>query len=244
MTEKLYLEDSALTVFRARVVERRAGAVVLDRTAFYATSGGQPHDLGTLGGVPVTGVEAEGDRVVHAVAGEVPDGEVEGRVDPARRRDHLEQHHGQHILSRAFIEECGAATASFHLGPAASTIDLEVRDLAEAEALRAEDLANRIVRENRAVTATWHSVAEAQALGLRKLPDGLDRVRVVTIQDFDRCGCGGTHPARTGEIGQIRVLGWEKTKGKIRVAFVCGGRALRDGRDRAQALAAAAAAFG
>ncbi|MCC6741080.1 MAG: alanyl-tRNA editing protein [Planctomycetia bacterium] len=244
MTERLYLADSYLLEFTARVVERRPGAVVLDRTAFYATSGGQPHDMGTLGGARVTGVEAEGDAVVHAVDGEVPGGEVRGAVDAARRRDHREQHHGQHLLSRAFIETCGAETVSFHLGDARCTIDLALRDLSGAEAARAEDLANLVVRENRPVETTWHSAAEARTLGLRKLPDGLDRVRVVTVKDFDRCACGGTHPSRTGDVGQIRVLGWEKSKGHVRVTFVCGGRALLDARSRAEALSAAGAALG
>lgn len=244
MTEKLYLGDSYLLDFTARVVSRRPGAVVLDRTAFYATSGGQPHDGGTLGGVRVTGVEAEGEDVVHAVDGDVPDGEIRGAVDPARRRDHREQHHGQHLLSRAFIETCGAETVSFHLGPERCTIDLAVRDLAEGEATRAEDLANRVVRENRPVEVTWHTPSEAKSLGLRKMPDGLDRVRVVTVRDFDRSACGGTHPSRTGDVGQIRVLGWEKSKGVVRLSFACGGRALLDARARAAALAAAGAAFG
>lgn len=244
MTERLFLADSSVLRFKARVVSRRPGAVVLDRTAFYATSGGQPHDTGTLGGVRVTGVEAEGENVVHAVDGEVPEGEIEGVVDGGRRRDHLEQHHGQHLLSRAFIESCGAETVSFHLGPESSTIDLDVRDLTAGEADRAEDLANLVVRENRPVEVTWHTLDEAKTLGLRKLPDGIDRVRVVTVRDFDRCACGGTHPSRTGDIGQIRILGWEKSKGKVRLTFVCGGRALRDARERARVLEAAGAALG
>ncbi|MBI2919900.1 MAG: alanyl-tRNA editing protein [Planctomycetes bacterium] len=244
MTEKLYLADSYLRKFEARVVSRRPGGVVLDRTAFYATSGGQPHDTGTIAGVAVTGVEGEGEEVVHAVAGEIPDGPVACEVDGARRTDHTEQHHGQHILSRAFIEEMGAETVSFHLGADRATIDLDVRDLSEGEAERAEELANRVVRENRPVEVTWHTPAEAKGLGLRKMPEGLDRVRVVAIRDFDRCACGGTHPARTGDVGQIRVLGWEKTKGRVRVTFVCGGRALRDARERHRALAAAGAALG
>jgi alanyl-tRNA synthetase len=244
MTEKLYLADSYLRRFEARVIERRPGAVVLDRTAFYATSGGQPHDTGTLGGAAVTGAEAEGERVVHTVKGDVADGPVAGEIDWARRADHMEQHHGQHILSRAFIEEIGAETASFHLGPEGCTIDIEARDLSEAEAERAEDLANRVVRENRPVTVTWHAPDEARTLGLRKLPEGLTRVRVVDIRDFDRTACGGTHPARTGDIGQVRILGWEKSKGRTRVSFACGGRALRDARARHRALGAAAAAFG
>jgi alanyl-tRNA synthetase len=244
MTDRLYLADSYLLDFTARVVSRRPGAVVLDRTAFYATSGGQPHDTGTLGGAKVTGVEAEGDAVVHTIEGEVADGELKGAVDPARRRDHREQHHGQHLLSRAFIETCGAETVSFHLGPERCTIDLAVRDLAEAEALRAEDLCNLVIRENRPVEVTWHTPAEAKSLGLRKLPEGLDRVRVVTVRDFDRCACGGTHPSRTGDVGQVRVLGWEKSKGNVRVSYAAGARALRDARDRFASLAAAGAALG
>ncbi|MEK7469203.1 MAG: alanyl-tRNA editing protein [Planctomycetota bacterium] len=244
MTDRLYLTDSYLLDFTARVVSRRTGAVVLDRTAFYATSGGQPHDTGMLGVTRVTGVEAEGETVVHSVEGDVPDGDVRGAVDPSRRRDHREQHHGQHLLSRAFIETCGAETVSFHLGPERCTVDLAVRDLTEAEAARAEDLANLVVRENRPVEVTWHTPAEAKSLGLRKLPEGLERVRVVTVRDFDRCACGGTHPSRTGDVGQIRVLGWEKSKGNVRVAFAAGGRALRDARDRFASLASAGAALG
>ncbi|HEY0876646.1 MAG TPA: DHHA1 domain-containing protein [Vicinamibacterales bacterium] len=231
MTDRLYYNDPHLVEFDATVtsVEPLEGkpAVRLDRTAFYPTSGGQPHDLGTLGTARVVDViDADGD-VLHVVDGEIAVGaSVHGTVDWSRRLDHMQQHTGQHVLSAAFDRVAGARTESFHLGADHATIDLG-RELTPAEIARAEDEANRIVWEDRPVKISFVDAAEAAKLPLRKesLREGL--LRLIDVEDYDLSACGGTHVRRTGVIGVIAVTGWERFKGGMRVGFVCGGRALR-----------------
>lgn len=229
---KLYYQDPYLREFTARIVERLArdgrNGVVLDRTAFYATGGGQPHDTGTLNGVRVVDVVEDGGKIIHFVEGELAGDEVKGVVDWERRVDHMQQHHGQHILSAAFIKVANAHTASFHLGPAVSTIDVSRNDLSDYEVSEAQKLANEVVYEDRPVSITWHSPQEARKLPLRKLPEDIQgQVRIVAVADFDMQPCSGTHPRSSGEVGAIAVVGYERTKDQTRVSFVCGHRAIK-----------------
>lgn len=239
MTERLYYSDSYLREFSARVVRKTDRGVVLDRTAFYPAGGGQPCDLGTLNGIPVTDVAEEGDDVVHAVASPL-EGEVRGVIDWDRRRDHMEQHHGQHLLSEAFLGLAGAQTASFHLGREESTIDLD-RAVPPEKIAEAEDAANRAVRDNLPVETAFHSLEEARRLPMRKPPPDQPRIRVVTVKGFDVQACCGTHPRATGEVGSILVTASERLKEGVRIHFVCGGRAVRESRENARVLRAAGA---
>jgi alanyl-tRNA synthetase len=234
LTERLYYTDPYATDFDATVlrVEPRDGrrAAVLDRTAFYPTSGGQPFDTGTLGDARVLEVvDADDGEVLHVVEGEVAAGPVRGRIDWPRRFEHMQQHTGQHVLSAAFDHLCGARTESFHLGAASATIDLS-REVSPAEIQRAEDEANRIVWEDHPVTIRFVDEAEAAALPLRKEPARAGTLRLIEIAGFDLSACGGTHVARTGAIGIVAIAGWERFRGGTRVEFVCGGRALRSHR--------------
>ena len=229
MTERLFLADSRLLEFDATVVARREHqgrpAVVLDRTAFYAESGGQPWDTGTLGEARVVAVVEEGGDVLHVLDREVAGDRVQGRVDAGRRRDHVQQHHGQHLLSKAFVEVARAETIAFHLGAEVTTIDLDRRVTAD-QAREAERRANEIAWEGRPVRVETLSVADARAQGLEP-PDGVEAgVRVVEAAGFDRQPCGGTHPATTAEVGVVLLTALEKYKVGTRVSFVCGHRAL------------------
>jgi alanyl-tRNA synthetase len=200
-------------------------AVVLDRTAFYAESGGQPWDTGRLDVAGVLAViESEG-AVLHVLDRPLEAERVHGIVDEGRRRDHRQQHHGQHLLSRAFVDTARARTVSFHLGTEVSTIDLD-RPVGEAEARAAEALANRVVREARPVTVRVVSRADARALGVEAAEEIGDEVRLVEAQGFDLQPCGGTHPRCTADVGCILVLDHERYKAGSRVRFVCGDRAL------------------
>jgi alanyl-tRNA synthetase len=241
MTARLYYDDSYTTDFMARVVERTTAgdqpAVVLDRTYFYPTGGGQPYDAGTIAGVAVIDVLTRPDdhTVLHVLGGEVALDEVECRVSWPRRFDHMQQHTGQHILTRAFIEVSGAKTISFHLGGDNTTIDLDTSQLTPAAVDQVEDLANQVLIENRAVTARVVSSEEFAALNARmlKMPSHLatDGLRVVEVEGFDVTACGGTHVARTGEIGLIKILKVERLNAReSRVDFRCGGRSLHDYR--------------
>jgi alanyl-tRNA synthetase len=253
MTERLYYSDSYQTEFDAVVqrAESRAGAtaIVLDRTAFYPTSGGQPYDTGSLAGARVIEVmDDEDGEVVHIVEGALEPGErVHGAIDWARRFDHMQQHTGQHVLSAAFDRVHGARTISFHLGHDTSTIDL-AREVSPDAIASAEAEANRIVWQNGPVTVRFVSAAEAASLPLRKPPTREGTLRLIEIEAVDLSACGGTHVSRTGAIGLIAVRGWERFKGGMRVEFACGGRALtlcrtlRDQVDAASRLLSASGA--
>lgn len=228
---RLYYTDAYLATFTASVTEvldlDGRTVVVLDRTAFYPTSGGQPFDTGTIGGVPVVDViDLDGDRIGHVVAAPLqPGAQVQGRIDWPRRFDHMQQHTGQHVLSAAFDRVHRARTESFHLGSDTSTIDLAVALSPDALAT-AEQEANRIVWEDRPVRIRFVSDEEAASLPLRKDPARSGILRLVDVEEFDLSACGGTHVASTGAIGLIAVTAFERFKGGTRLEFACGGRAL------------------
>jgi alanyl-tRNA synthetase len=241
LTRRLYYEDSQQDRFEAVVVSARAEgdstSVVLDATAFYPGGGGQPADRGRLGDRAVLDVGADGDVVWHRLDGALAEGaRVEGRLDWDRRFDHMQQHTGQHILSQAFIEAAKAETRSFHLGEAIVTIDVAHPGPEPDLLRRVEDLANRIVWEDRPVLTHVVPPERAREFPLRKTPDVVGDVRIVEVQGFDWSACAGTHVARSGQVGMIAIVGTERYKGGTRVAFVCGGRALRRLREASQVL--------
>ena len=242
MTHRLYYTDPYATDFEAEIlrVEDLDGrtAVVLDRSAFYPTSGGQPHDVGTLGDARVVDVvEGDDGAVRHIVEGSPGAGAIAGRIDWPRRFDHMQQHTGQHVLSAAFDRLAQARTESFHLGSSSSTIDL-AREVRPEAIARVEDEANRIVWEDRPVHIRFADAAEAAALPLRKESVRTGTLRLIDVEGFDLSACGGTHVARTGAIGVIAIASWEKFRGGTRVEFVCGGRALRSHRALRDVVAA------
>jgi|SRR5579864_660420 len=255
MTERLYYHDSFLYSFDARVLEttEREGriAVVLDQTAFYPTSGGQVHDTGKLvlnDGREVAVAETAGEedgRIFHFTAGPVEPGQtIRGVVDSARRRDHMQQHSGQHVLSAAFVRLFEVPTVSFHMGAESCTIDLAVKSLTADQVTRAELLANEIVTEDRAVNIRFVSLEEARQLALRKLPPKqTGQLRLIDIVDFDLTACGGTHVRSTGQIGAILVRKIENVKQGVRIEFVCGLRAVATARQDYLTLTQAAGLF-
>lgn len=242
MTDRLYYTDAYLTRFTARVVERLTWegrpAVILDRTAFYPTSGGQPSDRGWLGGVPVAGAEVrEPDgAIVHILETTLPEDEVVGEIDWPRRFDHMQQHTGQHLLSAACEQLLDADTVSFHLGAEVSTIDLNVPRLSREALEEVEDRVNRVIWEDRPVRVYFARPEEVATLPLRRPPPVEGPVRLVEVagdnggRPFDLNPCGGTHVARTGQVGLLKVLRLDYRGPETRVEFVCGGRALRDYR--------------
>ncbi len=241
MTERLYYSDAHLTSFEAKVVEAdQAGTrVVLDRTAFYPTSGGQPHDLGTLGGFPVVEVIDEEERIVHVIQGALAvDQTVSGSIDAQRRFDHMQQHSGQHLLSAVFEELFGWQTLSFHLGEEASTIELSAAAIEPVALREAEERVNALIGENRPISVAFEDAA--QVTGLRKDSGRTGTLRIVSITDCDRSACGGTHVSATGQIGSVILRKVEKIRGNTRLEFYCGMRAVRRTREEFEALAAVA----
>ena len=254
MTERLYYHDSLLYEFDAEVVEAANGsrpAVVLDRTAFYPTSGGQVFDTGWIVAAPEQKVrvaevaERDDGAILHFIDRPLEPGiRVHGLIDSQRRRDHMRQHSGQHVLSAAFIRLFEMPTVSFHMGEDYCSIDLETRSLSPQQVEAAERMANETVMENRPVSIRFVSQAEAQTLGLRKLPPmEKDELRLIEIQDFDLTACGGTHVRGTGQIGAILLRKVEKVKQGWRVEFVCGERAVATARRDFTTLTEAAGLF-
>jgi alanyl-tRNA synthetase len=242
MTERLYYTDAYLTEFDAKViavdqVEGRPAAI-LDRTAFYPTSGGQPFDTGHLNDVMVVDVVDRDDgAILHVLQEDVAVGPVHGRVDWARRFEHMQQHTGQHLLSAAFDRLVRARTESFHLGSLSSTIDL-ARAVTPAELDAVQNEANRIVWEDRPISIRFADAEEAAAMPLRKESGRTGRLRLVDMKDFDISACGGTHVATTGGVGIIAVASSERFRGGSRIEFVCGVRALRTFRSLRDSVAA------
>ena len=253
MTERLYYVDATLRSFTGRLSELAdAGRkAYLDRTAFYPTSGGQPHDLGTLAGVRVVDVIDEGDRVahvldapLHAVPGSETD--LRGEIDWSRRHDHMQQHTGQHLLSAVLDDVLRLKTVSVHFGPEVSTLD--VADPAgngavlEPEVLASlEERVNEVVAESRRVVVTFEDAATVS--GLRKPSDRDGVLRVVTIEGVDRSACGGTHVDTTAAIGPVLLRRQEKVRHGLRIDFICGQRAIRRVRKDLETLARIARAY-
>ena len=250
-TERLYYNDSHLIEFEARVVDvtdRVSGwtAVVLDRTAFYPTGGGQPSDTGTLNGARVVECIDDGKNgVLHVVQGMAParDAIVHGRVDWSRRLDHMQQHTGQHILSQAFVSLFNAPTRSFRVLEASCEIDVELSNPTTEIIERAVELANNVIWEDRAITILNVTPNQAAELSLRKEPARDGELRLIEIEGFDLTPCGGTHAFRTGEVGMIAVRSWERAKGMTRIEFVAGVRALADYRRANKSAREVAALF-
>ena len=227
MTLRLYYTDSYLRAFDADIVERADDGrrIYLDRTAFYPTSGGQPFDTGTLGGIAVVDVVDEGERVAHVLADPLAGIRVSGIVDWDRRFDHMQQHTGQHVLSAVLHERFGHATIGVHFGSESSTLDLDTPAMDHARLVEAESRANRLVTESRPVEVSFEEAGSAG--GLRKTPAREGTLRIVTIRDLDRSACGGTHVRATGEIGPILIRKAERVKRNVRLEFLCGMRAVR-----------------
>jgi alanyl-tRNA synthetase len=256
MTERLYYQNSFLYEFDAEVldvVSTPRPAIVLDQTAFYPTSGGQVFDMGWIH--PAT---ADGNNKIRVTeVAETDDGEIlhmldtpatikkgsriRGLVDVERRRDHMQQHSGQHVLSAAFVRLFNIPTVSFHMGQEYCTIDLNVKSLTSAQVEAAEALANDVVTENRAVGIRFVTQDEARGLGLRKLPPvEREKLRLIDVADYDLTACGGTHVSATGQIGSILLRKTEKVRQGWRVEFVCGKRAVAIARHDYTSLAESA----
>ena len=247
MTHRLYYDDATLVTFDARIVAQqetaRGPAVQLDRTAFYPTSGGQPHDTGILAGIRVVDVWDEEDAGIpgaiwHLLATTPPAGSdtITGIIDWPRRFDHMQQHTGQHILSAACVELFQGNTVGFHLGSEASTIDLDLPHLSWEAAFKVEDAVNRVIWDNRPVTIHTVTRDNLGNIPLRKPPQVTGDIRVVWVEGYDASACGGTHVRTTGEIGLLKITGIERYKGGVRITFLCGERALHDYRRALHAL--------
>ena len=256
MTDRLYYHDSFLYDFEAEIEEipeANRPALILDRTAFYPTSGGQVFDTGIIvtegSKHKVTEVaDTEDGRVVHYLEAPPkdlkPGTRVRGQIDPARRRDHMQQHSGQHVLSAAFVRLFNIPTVSFHMADDYCSIDLDTPNLSKTQVEQAERFANEIILENRPVDIRFVTREEAGNLGLRKLPPAeRDHLRIIDIHELDLSACGGTHVRHTGQIGCILLRKTERVRQGWRVEFIAGQRAVATARRDFSTLTETAALF-
>ncbi len=252
-TRRLYYDDAFEKEFTARVmhcevlppdvnsgITGTVWGLILDRTAFYPTSGGQPNDLGKIGDANVLDVRDEGDEILHLVDRRPADPEVNGCINWPRRFDHMQQHTGQHLLSAMFQERFGLPTVSFHLGTDFCTIDLRGPEPAEEILEGAERAANQIIFEDRPVNVRYGTADQLSQLGVRKEVNRDGILRAIEIEAADLQPCGGTHVKSTGQIGVVLVRRCTKVRQDWRVEFVCGGRAERLARHDFQLLRQAA----
>lgn len=256
MTERLYWYRPEMKRFTARLINVMTGAneegganngspikVWLDQTLFYPEGGGQPCDIGYLkvngpgASLPVTRVTEGNDGIVHYVCSppDELDGllafkgrEICGEIDWGRRFDHMQQHTGQHILSRAFLRVLGVNTTGFHMSQDYASIDLDVAEINQVQVQKVEQLANKVVFSNVPVKAEEYKPGDLRPSVRRRLPKETAIVRVIEIGDFDACACGGTHVSSTGQVGLIKISEVGRAHGGVRVVFRCGGRALAD----------------
>ncbi|MBO4284392.1 MAG: alanyl-tRNA editing protein, partial [Clostridia bacterium] len=239
MTEKLYETDGSLFTFSATVLScERAGdgyAVKLDRTAFFPGGGGQECDVGSLGGIPVSGASTSDGEVIHRTAAPLPVGSVvEGVVDAFVRFPRMQCHTAEHIVSGLIHARYGYDNVGFHLGCDEVTMDFN-GELTREQLDEIEDLANRVVYSDVPVTVSFPSPEELPRLSYRSKLDLTENVRLVTVEGVDVCACCAPHVEKTGEIGLVRLLGFIRYKGGVRIRLVAGERALADYRARCRA---------
>jgi len=251
-TEKLYYSDPSALEADASVVsiegDPGAPVVELDRTIFYPEGGGQPCDLGTIAGASLASVEERDGRIFHRLASPLAAGageRVRLVLDGERRRDHAEQHTGQHLLSSTLLRLFEAPTVSFHLGVERCTIDLDVPALSDDDLAEAERRIDEAIAEDYPIVVHLCPPEDPSSFPLRKkLPEGEAEIRVVEIDGLDFTPCCGTHLASTARIRHLKILGAEKYKGMSRVTFVAGGRAAAESFAASRAAREAARAFG
>jgi len=255
-TKKLYWDDSFATSFEAEASRGQwqgRPSIVLDRTLFYPEGGGQNPDAGKLvlendAAFPIVDVQIDDAGTIHHLTDPAHEPNLadfavqraRGEIDAERRRDHMAQHSGQHMLSRALLDIAKAATVSSRLGATSCTIDVDVAGVKDADLHRVEDLVNAAIRADVEVRQLFPTEAELATLPLRRAPKVASGIRLIDIDGFDLTPCGGTHVTRTGQIGAARIVGTERYKGKIRLAFHAAQRALTDVRAKEVALSALA----
>lgn len=234
MTKRLYQDDSYAVHFEADVVNNLSvenfPAVELDQTLFYPTSGGQLHDTGTINSVSVIDVVEENNTIIHILETQISTKKVSGEIDWNRRLDHMQQHSGQHILSASLMKSSGIETLSVAFGEKCSTIDLNTDTIFDSEISDIENNANDWVFRNVPIKILYPTAKQVETLPLRKISANLmgKKIRVINIEGLDYSACGGTHCSTTGEVGIIKIRSWEKVRGKVRLEFYCGIRALHD----------------
>ena len=237
MTERLYYDNAYLTTFDACVQACEANRaffdVLLDRSAFYPTSGGQPFDTGSLGDGRVVDVYVKDGAVWHTVTKSFDIGEkVQGRIDWERRFDHMQQHAADHMIAGTLHRLMGGVTIGLHISNDISTIDVAmpqgVTRISNQDVRRIEMEVNERIQRDVPIRCWFPTEEELEVLPLRKKPTVSEHVRIVAIGDDEMVACGGTHPSSAGQLGLVKIVSVTPARGKMRVAFLAGQRALKN----------------
>ena len=237
MTERLYYDNAYLTEFDAQVLACRPNAdhwdVLLDRSAFYPTSGGQPYDTGTLANAQVMDVQVTDGEVWHTVTQPLEVGStVHGSINWARRFDHMQQHAGDHMIAGTLHRLMGGVTIGLHISEDVSTIDVAMPEgvtrISDEDIRRIELEVNERIQRDVPIRCWFPDAEELKTLPLRKEPTVSEHIRIVAIGDDEMVACGGTHPPTAGQVGLVKIVSVAPARGKMRVSFLAGQRALRD----------------
>mgnify|MGYP004517763853 FL=1 len=230
-TTKLYYEDPFLQGFTAAVTSCEEGKggylVTLDRTAFYPEGGGQPYDTGVLGEAKVLEVHDKNGVITHLCNKPLAVGaSVEGKIDWARRFDHMQQHSGEHICSGLICERFRCDNVGFHMGTDTVTIDFNA-DISWEELMEIEEAANRYICEDHLIDIRFYRGAELDKVEYRSKKPLEGDVRIVAFPGADCCACCGTHVLRSGQVGLVKFLSVQKFREGVRIELLCGDRARR-----------------
>ena len=230
-TTKLYYEDPFLQGFTAAVTSCEEGKggylVTLDRTAFYPEGGGQPYDTGVLGEAKVLEVHDKNGVITHLCNKPLAVGaSVEGKIDWARRFDHMQQHSGEHICSGLICERFRCDNVGFHMGTDTVTIDFNA-DISWEELMEIEEAANRYICEDHPIDIRFYRGAELDKVEYRSKKPLEGDVRIVAFPGADCCACCGTHVVRSGQVGLVKFLSVQKFREGVRIELLCGDRARR-----------------
>lgn len=232
MTNQIYYKNSSETTFEAKVLEcslvKEGYKVLLEQTAFFPGGGGQPHDEGTLNGLKVLKVLEEEDNIYHIVQEPLEVGQtIKGIVDHIRRRDFMQQHSGEHIVSGIVSELYGYNNVGFSLGEDKMTADFD-GILTDEQVAKIEELANEAIYKNIPICGQAYTQEEIKEITYRSKKEIEGMIRLVSIEGYDCCACCGVHVEYTGQIGMIKILSADKHRGGTRLTILCGDRALRD----------------
>lgn len=251
MTDLLYYADPLLREFTTAIasIDPDRLVVTLVATAFYPEGGGQPADLGTLADTPVVDVQkSQNGAILHRLESPLPatikpGDTVHGEVDWPHRHEYMQQHTGQHVLSGALMRAANAPTVSVHQGSDVTTIEVDRERLSDEDLQAVDDLANSIIAENRAIRTRWIDDSQLSTVSLRRPTDRTGRIRLVEIDDFDLVACGGVHLPRTGLLNLVQLVSVERIRGRLRLGYKIGDRALADYREKHRAITAVADLF-
>jgi alanyl-tRNA synthetase len=236
MTKTLYYQDTNKSEFEAKVLEvvkeKKAWRVVLDKTCFYPEGGGQPADKGWIDDIPVSDVQKQGDVVYHYLPENPGQGTIKGKIDTGWRKDFMQQHTGQHIISGALWKVGKYKTVSVHMGIDYTTIEIDAPQIPEQNLIRVEKLANQVIQGDLPLSFIYTHHQELEQFPLRKPTDREGKIRLVKIGDFDCVACGGIHLDSTRQVGLVKAIGTEKIRDHARIAWKIGDRAYEDYREK------------